>query len=659
MQPGKLKKWISGIYWLLTMLYWETLVHWGMFGTFQPSYRFALGLTAAGTLVLVALTGFFSGGAAFAVHTVLSVVIMLIYGSQLVYCFIFGTPYSLAQIGLGGEAVSQFWRETLSAMQEHVWWMLGLLLPILILALLRRAGLLCKPGWQRQGVMLLLAAALGAAVWLGVCRGGTDMYSDYYFLTSPRSTTTQTMERFGLPATFFVELTQTAEDEEEEEILLAPVVIPETNEPEQEETAEEAPVTYNVLDVDMDALNQATTNRYRLALNDYYAQQPGTNRNAYTGMLKDYNLIVICAESFSPAAVDPVITPTLYKLTQEGFLFRNYYNTFPNTTTDGEYALLQGLYPDSIRGKFDSSMMSSTRNLLPYALGNIFAEQRGIKSWGYHANIGDFYSRSSTHPNMGYDMQFNHKGMELGNEWPTSDLKMMMQSVDDYIDQPQFHAYYMTFSGHYQYRPSVNAIARKNYDLVDKPGYCMEQKAYLACHIELDWALEYLMVRLKQAGIAEKTAIVIAADHVPYGLLKPQYFGMIGQPEDFFRLYKSDLIFWVGGMEESVEVDEYCCNVDILPTILNLWGFDFDSRLLAGTDIFSDGPHAAVLIDRSFLTDQVWFNSNTRELRYLVDESKIPEDYVENMNRYIASRFDFSAQVLRQDYYRFVFGEKS
>jgi len=104
-------------------------------------------------------------------------------------------------------------------------------------------------------------------------------------------------------------------------------------------------------------------------------------------------------------------------------------------------------------------------------------------------------------------------------------------------------------------------------------------------------------------------------------------------------------------------VDEYCCNVDILPTILNLWGFDYDSRMLAGTDVFSDGTHAAVLIDKSFLTDKVWFNANTGETRYLVAESEIPAGYIENMHRLINTRFSISSDILNVGYYNFIFGK--
>ena len=101
-------------------------------------------------------------------------------------------------------------------------------------------------------------------------------------------------------------------------------------------------------------------------------------------MLSDYNLILLCAESFDTAVIDPERTPTLYRLVNEGFVFTNYYNAFPNTTTDGEYALMQGLYPDAGRSKAVSSLYASRNSYLPFTLGNLFRQQRGITSYGYH-----------------------------------------------------------------------------------------------------------------------------------------------------------------------------------------------------------------------------------------------------------------------------------
>ena len=637
------------IYWVFSFFYWEILAHAGMFDRFQGSFRYALGFSGVLALVVGLMISLLPNKLVFCGNLILTLCATLLYGSQMVYCFIFGTPYSVAQMGLGAGAVSQFYREMLTTMQENWTWILALLIPLAVLILLTGKRAFLRPTWISRLVVLGLAVAVIPAIWLDICRGGTNMFSDHYFFTSRKSTTAQTMERFGVPMTFVLELTRP----EASGAMTAPVAMP-----SEEESPEDAqvPVSYNVLPLDFEAMNSATDNQKLIALNHYFSQMPGTKQNDYTGKLRDYNLIFICAESFSPAAVDPVYTPTLYKLTHEGFLFENYYTSFPNTTTDGEYTLTQGLYPDGTKDKYSSSMMASANNDLPFALGNFFARELGIKSWGYHNNVGNYYRRDLTHPNMGYEMKFNRDGMTFTGYWPTSDLEMMEQSVDDYINEPQFHAYYMTFSGHYQYNPNDNGIVREHYNsLEDSPWSQVTQKGYIACHIELDKAMEYLLNRLEEAGVADRTAIVLSTDHTPYGLAKDLYFEMIGQEEDFFGWYKSNLIFWVGDMEEPVVVKEYCSTADVLPTILNLWGLPYDSRLYPGTDVFSDGVHAAVLIDHSFLTDKVWFNSNTGEIRYLVPNEEIPENYIENMNQLIASRFEVSAEILRNNYYGYLF----
>ena len=163
------------------------------------------------------------------------------------------------------------------------------------------------------------------------------------------------------------------------------------------------------------------------------------------------------------------------------------------------------------------------------------------------------------------------------------------------------------------------------------------------------------MQRLEEAGVADKTAIVLAGDHFPYGLTDAQYSELIGYEIDQFSKYKSTLIFWVGGLEENIVVDEYCCNIDVLPTILNLWGFDYDSRMLVGTDVFSDGEHAAILIDKSFYTDKVWLNASSGEIKYLVPEESLPAGYIDNMIQSIKTKFTISTDILTTAYYNYAF----
>lgn len=633
-------------YWAFALMYWECLLSGAVFHSFGVRI-YALGFTLSAALLVTLVLSFLRKGR-FGAEVFLTAVLTLLYGSQIVYHFIFGTLYSAAMVSQGGEAMTNFWRELLAAMGDHFPWLIALLVPLALRIFLRK-GLKGELRAKGRIVLLALAVALFALTRAGIRQTGTEMFSDEDYYRSGEIATNQNVQRFGLLTTIRLELTRHAKTEEQD------YYIPEETQGENP-AQKPAEVKYNVMNIDFDALNALTEDKKLLAINDYCSKVTGTNQNEYTGMLKDYNLIVMCAESFSPAAIDKDLTPNLYKLTQQGIIFNNYYNTFPNTTTDGEYALMQGLYPDAGRSKAVSSLYASRNSYLPFTLGNAFQSQRGVESFGYHNYRGSYYGRSESHPNMGYTMKFAGDGMTFTTNWPASDLEMMEQSVDDYIGKEPFHAYYMTFSGHYKYDIGTNEMAKRNWDQVkDLPYSSNAIKAYLSCNIEFDKAIGYLMERLEQAGVADRTAIVIAGDHFPYGLKDSEYAELIGHDIDGFSKYKSTLIFWVGGLEKNIVVDEYCCNVDVLPTILNLWGFEYDSRLLAGTDVFSDGTHAAVLVDKSFLTDKVWFNASTGEIRYQVPESEIPEGYVENMNQLIATRFSISADILNTAYYNFVF----
>ena len=634
-------------YWLFAIVFFETLLHAYVFGAFSLRYLFAVGFSIPVAALLSLLTGLLPQKGSFIADVILNILLVFAYGAQLVYYFVFGSLFSLAMTALGGDAVTSFWKETLMTMAENLLPLALLFIPLILLVLLKKRGgrMLLPTSLRGKLLQLGIAVIAQAAVFGCLFIGGTGYFSDHYFYHSIDTTTDQAAERFGLLTAMRLELTvrEAADDSYFVE--------------EAEPTPEpEKPVEYNVLDIDFDALNAMTEKEKLIAINNYCASLTGTNKNDYTGLLSDYNLILICAESFDTGALDPNLTPTLYRMANEGIIFNNYYNTYPNTTTDGEYSLVQGLYPDTGRGKNASSFYSSRNSYLPFTLGNIFMEQRGIQSYGYHNFDATYYGREKSHPNAGYEMKFARRGMNFTTSWPASDLEMMEQSVDDYIGMEQFHAYYMTFSGHYKYDTGLNPMAKRNWDAVkDLEGYSNPVKAYLACNIELEKALAYLMQRLEEQGVADKTAIVLAGDHFPYGLSDKEYSELVGYELDHFNKFKSSLLFWVGGLEEDIVVDEYCCNVDILPTILNLWGFDFDSRMLPGTDVFSDGEHMAVLIDKSFFTDKVWFNTNTGEVRYLVDESTLPEGYIDGIIQTIKTKFSISGDILNTAYWNHVF----
>ena len=71
-----------------------------------------------------------------------------------------------------------------------------------------------------------------------------------------------------------------------------------------------------------------------------------------------------------------------------------------------------------------------------------------------------------------------------------------------------------------------------------------------------------------------------------------------------FEIYENSLILWSADLEEPVHVDKYCSSLDVMPTLANLFGLEYDSRLMAGRDILSDEPGLVIFSNYSFLTDQ-------------------------------------------------------
>ena len=95
--------------------------------------------------------------------------------------------------------------------------------------------------------------------------------------------------------------------------------------------------------------------------------------------------------------------------------------------------------------------------------------------------------------------------------------------------------------------------------------------------------MESLVRQLEEAGRLEDTVIVLSADHYPYGLTDEEYSELFGHPVDpVFEIYENSLILWSADLEEPVHVDKYCSSLDVMPTLANLFGLEYDSRLGAG-----------------------------------------------------------------------------
>ena len=436
---------------------------------------------------------------------------------------------------------------------------------------------------------------------------------------------------------------------------------------------EPEPVVYepNVMDIDFDALIANEKNAEIREMHEYFRDRTPTMQNEYTGLFKGYNLVLITAEGFSPYAIYEDVTPTLWKMQTEGFRFTNFFTAAQDDTITGEFEHMTGLIPSA---GVPNHMKQVKKNYLPFTMGAEF-QSLGIRTYAYHPHSYTFYNRNTTHSNLGYDVFRGNRGgvvdgvdskeyaLQLRNKsaWPESDLEAVEASVDEYIGQGQFHAYYMSVSGHCDYSWDGNSMSRKNREAVEGLDLSEKCKAYVAANAELDRALEYLMQRLEETGQLEKTVFCITPDHTPQMISYSEMEELAGHKlEKHFDYYRSVFLLYCPGYKDAPEITVPGNTIDILPTLLNLFGFEYDSRLLFGRDLLD--PDAEPLITfygKSFITDKgKYYGGKFTAFDGVTFESDEAEkEYVDALKEKVKAMFKMSGLVINKDYYRKVFKE--
>ena len=223
----------------------------------------------------------------------------------------------------------------------------------------------------------------------------------------------------------------------------------------------------------------------------------------------------------------------------------------------------------------------------------------------------------------------------------------------------------MSVSGHSVYYWK-NSSAIKHKDEVENLPYSEKVKAYLACQMELEYALKYTVEALEAAGKADDTVIVISADHFPYGLDDSSTLGSLHNLSELYgfnvttRLERDHnrLIIWSGCLEkeEPVEISAPTSSLDILPTLCNLFGVDFDSRLFVGRDVFSDREPLVFNLSYDWKTELGTYTPSTGFTPVSAD-TEIPEGYVDRMKAIVKNKVTYCRGVLNNDFYGKLFRE--
>lgn len=553
-------------------------------------------------------------------------VLWLWYCLHFVFYKVFITPFSLA-LFRQTDQILKFFRTLVILVLQKTHILILLMIPLIVLGIFRK-----KFSFEKMEAKKLYLYSLLLLVSIGIYIGNIFIqnkgYGSAYNLYYETNNISLNIENLGVMGATYLDIKRSVFgfDDKIKKVKYA-----------------KKDGDYNYGIVDFDKGNNKI-------INDFMKNEIGTTKNEYSGIFKGKNLVFVVAESFSEIAVSEEYTPTLYKLVHSGFEFNNFYTSNNLSTIGGEFQALTGLYADN-------AILSSWKNgwaYYPYGLGNLFKKE-GYNTFAYHDSDVYFQNRNVYLGNLGFD---NFKGCNNGLEkkmncdiWPKSDIEMINATVDDYIssDKP-FMTYYMTVSGHFFYNFRENDIARKNKDLVKELDYPEEAKGYIATQMELDRAIEILLDKLKAANRLDDTVIVLLADHYPYNLsLKNINILSNYERDSLIEANSNSLIIYNSNME-NVKIDKVCMSIDVLPTVLNLFGIDYDSRLIMGKDILSDTEGIAIFKDKSWVTDKGTYHASTRKF----DASKIgvTKEYIDRINAIVSNRVAISKMIVDNNYYK-------
>lgn len=575
---------------------------------------------------------------------VFSFLIVLITLAQIVYYNFYNSMFSFLSLTTGTGQVMQFY-VMIASVIARIWYIFAIILIPYILFLIFKNKLF---NFKKNNLKFLISYLLifilsFLGIVLVISKNNEGFYSLKRLIFKTHAPML-TIDKTGLFTMEMIDIERYIFGFNEE------IYSEQINVNNEEEKVPEAKIEYNTTDIDFDKLINDETDDKIKSMHVYFKNTFPSNKNEYTGMFKDKNLIFITAEAFDTIAIDEKLTPTLYKIANNSFIFKNYYQPlYPVSTSDGEYMNLNSLIPKEGVWSFKQTSKIS----MPYGIGNMFNKE-GYVSYGFHNHNYNYYDRQKSHKNIGLKYYGCGNGLEKKmncKHWPNSDKEMIDATTSYYIDKDKFMTYYMTVSGHLNYNFSGNNMAYRNKNKVKNLKYSTAIKAYLATQIELDKSIEKLLQVLEEKGKLNDTLIVIAPDHYPYGLTTKQMneISTIDR-NDKFEKFHTTLIMYNPNIEKTV-VDKVISSLDILPTIYNLYGLTFDSRLLMGRDIFSNNEHIVILSDRSWITDKGKYNSVTKEFTSTTNE-EIEEDYIDRINMIVNQRYGMSSLIIDNNYYK-------
>ena len=403
-----------------------------------------------------------------------------------------------------------------------------------------------------------------------------------------------------------------------------------------------------------------TTNEEELSfLSEEYSKEEIYETNKYTGKYKDNNLIIIQLEGIDDWLITEEDTPTLYKMINNSINFTNHYSYYNGggSTFNSEFAVNTGFITPL---SYTQNAYTFNKNTFPYSLANLFKNQ-GYSVNAFHMNTSEYYSRGANYKNWGYD---NYYGLiDLGTYKDDSyvlDRELILNETfkEKMFESEKFVDYIITFTNHMPFsvekgncRKLVTEDILKENNLEEIPkDYVYPELTEEDCSRrqakETDYMIELLMQELETRSLLDNTTIVVFTDHYLYTLSDQTILNNYKETNNNL-INHTPFFIWTNNKDKK-EVKEVTSQLNVLPTILNLFGIEYNQNYYIGTDALNPNYQGMV-----FFSDYSWYDGNVYVDGGIVTNNKeINEISLEDKNYYINYLIKKNDLTLKYNYFK-------
>ena len=360
-----------------------------------------------------------------------------------------------------------------------------------------------------------------------------------------------------------------------------------------------------------------TTNEEDLTfLEEEYNKEETKETNKYTGKYKDNNLIIVQLEGIDNWLITEEDTPTLYKMMNNSINFTNHYSYYNGggSTFNSEFAVNTGFITPL---SYTQNAYTFNKNTFPYSLAHLFKNE-GYTVNAFHMNTSEYYSRGTNYKNWGYD---NYYGLvDLGTYKDDSyvlDRELILNETfkEKMFENEKFVNYIITYTNHMPFTTekgncrkllTLDYLSENNLEELPK-DYVYPEMTEESCARrqakETDYMMELLLNELTERNLLDKTTIIVFTDHYLYTLSDQTILDKYKETDNNL-INHTPFFIWHNNKDKKT-IKEVTSQLNVLPTVLNLYGIDYNSNYYIGTDALDNNYHGSV-----FFSDYSWYDGS-------------------------------------------------